>query len=598
MKPLLFHRWQIYLIAIALFALKWSSDANAQSSETFSVLITQPAYGATVIGPNVELQAVTTDLPTDDVASVSFVAGPFGTNGPQPLFVIMLGSVSNGVPLNPPQPGSRLFTLVWTNGGSGMWSIRASAVTTNGASATSQPVTFAIAPKPSLSVDITSPANGSIFAAPTNIELVADVTVVRDSAAFVQFFDGAQLLGVVSNGLTIDPLGGVDPVGGRAYLFDWINQSLGSHSLTATVTDTNGSSFSSAPVTIWVGSNLPPTVRITSPADNTVFHAPVNVALLAYANDPGGYVSSVQFLVGSNSLGFGQPVRLPIAMPLTPVWPPILTPNNIFELIWSNAVAGSYAITALATAHNGISATSTPVNITIESVPPPPTNLPAIVDITATDPIAVEGTNCWPWLAGPLTWSNWVSPVAIFRWYTNCGPKDATFIVRRYCGESNKDLTVNYAIAGTASNGVDYVTLPGSVTIPAGQEAAMITVVPINENSSNLTSTVLLALEPDANSLPSYIVGSPRRAEALIIDRNGPWPTPPGIILPDRSFHLMATGPDGAWFHVDYSTNLFDWVTLCTNQVINGSIDFVDPDAALSPNRVYRTIPVANPSSE
>ena len=30
------------------------------------------------------------------------------------------------------------------------------------------------------------------------------------------------------------------------------------------------------------------------------------------------------------------------------------------------------------------------------------------------------------------------------------------------------DLTVFYTIQGTASNGVDYVALPGSVTIPAG----------------------------------------------------------------------------------------------------------------------------------
>ena len=33
----------------------------------------------------------------------------------------------------------------------------------------------------------------------------------------------------------------------------------------------------------------------------------------------------------------------------------------------------------------------------------------------------------------------------------------------------------------------------------------------------------------------------------------------------------------------------------CTNQVVNGRIDFVDPDAATNPARFYRTVPEAGP---
>jgi hypothetical protein len=58
------------------------------------------------------------------------------------------------------------------------------------------------------------------------------------------------------------------------------------------------------------------------------------------------------------------------------------------------------------------------------------------------------------------------------------------------------------------------------------------------------------------------------------------------------------TGPDGAWFHIDYSTNLTDWTPICTNQVIYGSIHFIDPDAVNSPAREYRAVPMAGPPSD
>jgi hypothetical protein len=65
--------------------------------------------------------------------------------------------------------------------------------------------------------------------------------------------------------------------------------------------------------------------------------------------------------------------------------------------------------------------------------------------------------------------------------------------------------------------------------------------------------------------------------------------------LSDRSFHLGAPGPDGAWFHVEYSTDLLNWTSICTNQVVNGSIDFIDADAASDQSRFYRTVPETNP---
>ena len=160
----------------------------------------------------------------------------------------------------------------------------------------------------------------------------------------------------------------------------------------------------------------------------------------------------------------------------------------------------------------------------------------------------------------------------------------------------------NYTISGTATNGVDYFTLPGTVTIPAGQAEADITIVPIFpvipiHPITNSISTVILTLEGTTNqSLPG--LGFPIRAEALLIENFNPQPADSATILPDRSFHFSLSGPDGAWFHIDYSTDLTNWTPICTNQVVNGSIDFVDPDAATSPDRVYRTVPLSGPPQD
>ena len=90
----------------------------------------------------------------------------------------------------------------------------------------------------------------------------------------------------------------------------------------------------------------------------------------------------------------------------------------------------------------------------------------------------------------------------------------------------------------------------------------------------------------------NYFIGFPQKAAVLILDSE--LPHRGSGTLSDRSFHLGAPGPDGAWYHVEYSTNLLDWSPICTNQVVNGSIDFVDPDAPSDQSRFYRTIPEAN----
>lgn len=434
-------------------------------------------------------------------------------------------------------------------------------------------------------VRIGTPPAGTIFSAPANIPICAGAFDFDGYVSTVEFFADATSLGVTTN----NPLSAwpVNP-----FCLVWSNAPAGDYALRALATDNGGATTLSDPVKVSVmasppppTTNYPPVVRISSPANGAVLPAPATIPIYAYARDPDDAVASVQFFDGTTSLGFGSNICALSSMPM------LICPTNLFILVWSNAPLGIHSLRAGATDVRGASSFSAPVLVTVVAPPPPPTNRPPIVSIVAADPIAIEGTNCWPWLGltnSMPSWLNWVGAPVTCGWFTNCGPKNATFVVRRF-GATNDDLTIAYGIGGTATNGVDYVPLSGLVTIPAGERRTAITVVPVDDGPPDRSSTVVLRLQPSTNVPPDFVLGYPRAAAALIVD--GQWPPRGPQVLPDGSFHLSASGPDGAWFHVEFSTDMLNWTPICTNQVVSGSIDFLDPDAATAGSRFYRAVP-------
>jgi hypothetical protein len=449
-------------------------------------------------------------------------------------------------------------------------------------------------------INIVAPTNGEVFVHRfgtiiiPGIQIYAKAGDSRGTITNVTFFEGTNKIGVGAF-LVLDPPG-VNGVTGPIYFLDWPVFSAGAYVLSAVAKDNQGATATSPSVNITIEAGPPPLVRLTSPANHAVFRAPVDIPITAFALDgfsvqtpinSSNGVTNVEFFAGANDLGPGHHLtrRGPLGTDYI-----LLLPDQ-YGLVWSNAPVGTNVLTAVATDSRGLTATSAPVNVTILPAPPPLTNLPDVISIVATDPIAVAGTNSWFWYGpvGPLpVWTNW--PPTNGQTFTNWGPKDALFTVFRW-GSTDSNLDVAYSIGGTATNGTDYSILPGTVTIPAGASSALITLVPI-DNGPAPAKTVILTLAASTNTPPGYLVGIPSRAEALILEN---WLRPLPFLLADGTFHFNEAGPDGAWFRADGSANLLDWSPLCTNQVFQGSIDFLDPDAAANPLRYYRVVPVDGP---
>src|SRR6266481_3927635 len=149
-------------------------------------------------------------------------------------------------------------------------------------------------------VRITTPNDGAVFPAPANIPICADAGEIGGIVSTVEFFAGTNSIGIKTN----NPYG-AGPV--NPFCLVWSNVLAGDYVLTAKATDTNGLSAVSDPVHVSVLSisNIPPVVRITSPASGTIFRAPVNIPIFAFARDIDDAVISVEFFADTNSLGFG-----------------------------------------------------------------------------------------------------------------------------------------------------------------------------------------------------------------------------------------------------------------------------------------------------
>lgn len=409
-------------------------------------------------------------------------------------------------------------------------------------------------------VFVASPQDGSVYSAPATISLVAKASDPDGTISNVEFYASGQDLGP-GQMLVLDPPG-VNGIVGPAYFLNWTNVPAGDYSITAVASDDGGASATSPPVGISV---LPPAamVQINSPTNGAMFKAPVDIPITAKASSSNADVVQVDFFADDHFIGRDSG-----------------TNKGLYSIVWSNSPPGFYYLRAVALDNFGGKGFSDLVHISVIGTNLPPPKLP-IVSIYARDPIAVVGTNCLS------CYSNVVAGSWNFRSVTNT----ATFVVRR-AGDTNTDLTVYYSAGGTASNGVDYVTLPGSVTIPAGRRNAMIVIDPLNEGGVECPETVILTLQQLTNVPPPYVAGWPDRAAAVIVDCN--FAPPSTGVLCDGAFHFYFPPASAAVFYrLECSPDMIHWMPVCTNTASEIGIHFTDPDYQNNPSLFYRVVPQA-----
>lgn len=140
-------------------------------------------------------------------------------------------------------------------------------------------------------------------------------------------------------------IGAADQVfNGRRYRFsNWSDGGQASHTI---VTPGTKTTFTAVFIDAGPAVNAPPTVAITSPADNSKGNPGTPITLSATASDSDGTVASVQFFDGSTAIGAADTTA-----PYTVRWTP--------------ATNGRHRLTAHATDDRGTTTISEPVDVTI-----------------------------------------------------------------------------------------------------------------------------------------------------------------------------------------------------------------------------------------
>ena len=83
-------------------------------------------------------------------------------------------------------------------------------------------------------------------------------------------------------------------------------------------------------------------------------------------------------------------------------------------------------------------------------------------------------------------------------------------------GSTSSSLSISYTVGGTASNGIDFPLLGGSVIIPAGSSSVSIGIYPVGDEIKEPSEKVVLTIQSGSG----YQVGSSNSATVTIVGFN------------------------------------------------------------------------------
>ncbi|GEO03937.1 hypothetical protein AAE02nite_16010 [Adhaeribacter aerolatus] len=350
------------------------------------------------------------------------------------------------------------FEIHWMNIPTGIYTITARAYGSNGAVGTSAPVKFNVVNygtiiNTSPTVSIASPTTTSSFKAPAGISITANASDANGSISKVEYFYGTIKLGESTT---------------APYSFNWNNVIAGTYDITAKATDNAGTSATSAPVTVTVGTSnttnsAAPTVNITSPTASTSLLAPAIINISANAVDSDGSVSKVEFYLGSVKLGEDT--------------------SSPYNFTWQNVATGNYSLTAKAIDNTGLSSTSAPVNVTVQT----PLAAPAAPAAPAPAAPVVA-------LTSPSTSSSFIAPASVSL-AANASDSDGSVSKVEFFNGTTKlgeDLSSPYSFTWSNVSAGSY-TLTAKATDNAGLST---TSAPVNITVAPATTTTAPAPVP------------------------------------------------------------------------------------------------------
>lgn len=292
--------------------------------------------------------------------------------------------------------------------------------------------------------------------------------------------------------------------------------------------------------TVWIRdndapeTNQPPVVSMLSPASHTVLVNPDRLLLVAAARDNDGFVRTVEFFAGNDSLGIVSNVPNLLADVTSASGLAVLPP---WYLTWTNISPGIHVIRAKATDNEGGETVSRPVEVRVVSRDLLPVVQIEAVDRVAAEPGAGNGIPVAGTTAGGGTSVTVIdasgngSLLTGFLGETGTTAPEilntARFRLAR-SGELSDPLTVFLQLGGSARNGVDYLPVSHRVVFAAGSRTADVEIIPIDDSESEGPEDVLVGIIHPvfATTLPGttvrdYLIGPNHRAEATILDNDG-----------------------------------------------------------------------------
>ncbi len=363
----------ILLFVLAVFLPGFFASVRAQSSNQLpSVSFVSPTnnmtFGST---SNINVSAQVSDV-DGIVTNLDFFSG---TN----LLQSFSGGLTNGI-----------YGFLWTNVPAGIYFVTASATDNSGGVSTTAPLTFTVGLSNRPIVTVTAIDPDAAESSPGGITNTGTFLIQRSGSPAgvlpVQFTMSGT---AVTNDYTLTPASGIPgstrtasiPAGSNSVLVtlrataDGILEGPETAILTLRTNSTYAVGFaSSATVTITdTGSNHPPTVTLTSPADGTTFYSGKNLPFTMLVADQESNATSVAVLVDGQVLASGSIVMTSI------------NGTNVFSLatiLPTTLPQGSHVVRARVTDTFGLVALSAPINVQVLGIGNRPPASPKIMTMS------------------------------------------------------------------------------------------------------------------------------------------------------------------------------------------------------------------------